>query len=56
MMFISERVKLDHEILTVVFPAIKQNLLVDKIDKLKKSNINFNRFERFITLNGGYVI
>ena len=55
MQFVTERVNFGQEILTIVFPLSKSNLLSNKIQKFAESKITFGSIERFVILNGGYI-
>ena len=55
MQFVTERVRFDRDILTIVFPVSKSTLIANKLKKLLESKISFNSMERFIVLNGGFI-
>ena len=55
MTFVTERVNIGQEFLTIVFPSNKLSLLNHKIRQFIELKSNIRSIERFITINGGYI-
>ena len=52
----AEQFRIRNEILTVVMPEAKYELIKNKICKLQRDqSIHLTAFEKFVTINGGWI-